>query len=150
MKQSEKQQSQTKMPFSFFLSAKSFLKRFWGFFATGIALILGAGLLYERKKASEVDQKKDSGTSSINHTNDVIDQVQAASEDARHEHEENQNIHEEIVKNVEKQYQENKKDLDEKKKKEIEKIAQDYSKNPEELAKKLSELTGFKVILPEE
>ena len=50
---------------------------------------------------------------------------------------------------VQKQYEQNKKSLDDKKKEEIKTILRDHQDDPEGLAKKLSEITGFKVIMPE-
>ncbi|NBW58512.1 hypothetical protein EBR43_12220, partial [bacterium] len=51
---------------------------------------------------------------------------------------------------VEKQYQEQKKELDEKKKQEVKNVLEKYKDDPTGLAKKLSEVTGFKIIMPDE
>ena len=51
---------------------------------------------------------------------------------------------------VEQQYEQQKKELDEKKKNEIKSILEKHQNDPVALAKRLSEVTGFKVIMPEE
>ena len=50
---------------------------------------------------------------------------------------------------IQKQYDDAKVELDKKKKAEVEDLMKKYQDDPDTLAKKLSDLTGFKVILPE-
>jgi outer membrane protein OmpA-like peptidoglycan-associated protein len=125
--------------------ARKFLQRSWGFIAAAVGLLAGLGYLYERRRLSQKEE-----TPAIDDKLKVIDKVEEVADEAQEDLDTNQKVHEDVVKTVEDQYQQNKKTLKEEEKKEIKQLAQDYSDNPEELAKKLSELTGFKVILPEE
>jgi peptidoglycan hydrolase CwlO-like protein len=51
---------------------------------------------------------------------------------------------------VEKKFEESNQSLDRKKKKEIKKIVEEVGDNPEELTKRISALTGFGIVLPED
>jgi flagellar biosynthesis/type III secretory pathway M-ring protein FliF/YscJ len=126
-------------------SIKSFFKKYWGVLVGAVVLLFGAGVFYERKRVSSKEGQK-----STLDEGKVIDQIEEISSEVQQGLEENEKKHDDIVKSVEDQYQQQSKNLDEDKKKEVKKLAQDYAENPEELAKKLSELTGFKVVLPEE
>lgn len=53
------------------------------------------------------------------------------------------------VEAVEKQYKEENKALNRKKKKQIKKIVDEVGEDPNELAKRISEATGFDIVLPE-
>jgi len=57
---------------------------------------------------------------------------------------------EQTLAQVEKQYEDSQKELDAEKRAEIKKIIQESHDDPNVLAQKLSESTGFKVVLPEQ
>ena len=67
----------------------------------------------------------------------------------RSRYEQNEKKYLEDLAIIQEKYEKAKIDLDEKKKKEIEDILKTYGNRPDELAKKLSEVTGFKIVLPE-
>lgn len=76
--------------------------------------------------------------------------IQSAREEERRQHEENLKRLRDTLASVQLQYEEEKKVFDEKKKKQVEYLVKKYGKAPDELAKRLGEVTGFKVILPED
>jgi len=124
---------------------KSFFGRFWGFFIAGFGIF--AGILFFKKKNDDsleiIKQIQDSHTKEIQELNKIRDEERAS-------YEENEKKYKDRMAVIEQQYEASKKIFDEKKKEEAKKIVKQYSDKPEELAKKLSEVTGFKVILPEE
>ena len=50
---------------------------------------------------------------------------------------------------IEKEYETAKKELDEKKKSEVATIVRKYADKPDQLAERLAQVTGFKIVLPE-
>ena len=78
-----------------------------------------------------------------------LDEILIARENEKKKFEENERKMNEQLHLIQKQYEESKKELDEVKRIEIKKLVQEYSDQPIILAQKLSDVTGFKVILPE-
>ena len=123
---------------------KDFFKKYWQYIA-----IFGAGvasvLFFKKKSAAHEDTKtiRDSYDKQI----DQINNVRQIERDKQH------GLSEKLqtdLSMVEKQYEQQKKNLDEKKKEEIKTILQQHQDDPKGLVKKLSEVTGFKVIMPKE
>lgn len=77
-----------------------------------------------------------------------LKQIEAARIEERRKNEENVKRLQAALEAVQQKYDEQRKQLDAKKKTEVETIVKKYGDNPEELAKKLSEVTGFQIILP--
>lgn len=121
-----------------------FLKKYWQYIAV-FAAGVGAVLFFKRKPPVQDDTKtiRDSYDKQINQINNIHQNERDKQDALADKLETNLSV-------VEKQYEEQKKDLDEKKKEEIKTILQQHQDDPTELAKKLSEVTGFKVIMPEE
>lgn len=77
-----------------------------------------------------------------------LKQIQDARAEEQRQHQANVKKLQDTLDAVQKHYDEAKKDLDTKKKKEIEELVKQYKDDPGALAKKLSESTGFTIILP--
>lgn len=109
-------------------------------------ILLGAFvyvMLYRRQKASFVDDIKkinDAHQEEIKKINDARLQERARLE-------ENERVLRATLDAVQRQYDDAKKELDVKKKKEIESLVNQFGDKPDELAKKLSEVTGFDIVL---
>lgn len=119
------------------------IKKWWGLFALLAATILGY-FFFRRQTDSFSDQFKklqDSHDQEIK----AIDEARIEEEKA---HEANLKKMQETLDAVQEQYDQKEKDLDARKKAEITDLVKQYSDDPDVLAKKLSEATGFQVILP--
>lgn len=119
-------------------------KKNWGYFVAAFGVVV-AFLLLKKEKISLLDQMNVIRES----YEDQIKQIEFA---RREEREKNAKALETLQKrldDIQKQYEKAKIELDKKKKEEIKELMGKYSNDPETLAKKLSEATGFKVILPE-
>jgi len=81
---------------------------------------------------------------------DEMRKIQSAREEERKQHEENLKRLQDTLDLIQKQYDEDKRAFEEKKKEQVTQIVKKYGKSPEELAKRVSEVTGFKIIFPEE
>lgn len=128
---------------TFFQKAWLIIKKWWGLAALIVMTILGY-LFFRREQQSLADQFKK--------LQDSHDQEIKAIDDARIEeekaHEANLKKMQDTLDAVQKQYDQQEKDLDDKKKAEIADLVKQYSDDPDTLAQKLSEATGFQVILP--
>lgn len=121
----------------------AFVKKYWQLFTLIIGVIVGAFLLRSRDTQFIDDVRK------IKEAHDSeIKKIEAAREEERKQNEANLARLKSTLAEVEKQYKQQQQQLDNKKKKEIEVIVKDYGDDPIELAKKISEVTGFTVILP--
>ncbi len=132
------------MALLFWIKVKDFFRKYWQYivaFGAGIAAVL----LLKKKPPVQDDVKtiRDSYDKQIDKINNVR-QVERDKQDELSEKLQSD------LSVVEKQYEQQKKNLDEKKKDEIKTILQQHQDDPVELAKKLSEVTGFKVIMPKE
>jgi len=124
---------------------KNFFKNSWGYIVAGIGLIFGLTLFrkkvdhYENivQKLQESHQKE-------------LDEIKKARDEERKKYEENEKKFQERMAAIEKEYDTAKKELDEKKRKEIEGIVKSYGNQPDKLAQRLTDVTGFKIILPED
>jgi len=128
-----------------------FLQKFWIFLKKNsgyIAAVLGALLaytLFQRKNASLIDQLR-----VVRETHEEqLKKIEAARKEEREKNIKELELLKKRLEHVQQQYEDAKKDLDKKKKSEIENIIKKHSSDPSALAQKLSEATGFQIILPE-
>lgn len=121
----------------------TFVKKYWGLFLLFFGGIFGYLLL----KKNPVDN--DSKTVRDQHDKQ-LDKIDSIRKDERDKEDVAEQKLQSDIQNIERQYEENKKELDEKKKQEIKTILQTYKDDPTGLAKKLSDVTGFRIIMPEE
>lgn len=126
---------------------KVFFKKFWGWIIAFFAAIFGA-LFFVNNKRKDAEAKA---------LKDIIDshnkEINEIKETVAEEHvklAENEKQYKETMETIQDQYEEASQDLSNKKKEQISQLVRDYGKNPNELAKKLSDVTGFKIILPED
>lgn len=120
----------------------TYIKKYWELFL----LIVGAFvyvLLYRKQKESFIDDLKKVQEAH----EEEIRKINKAREDERTKLEENEKRLRVTLETVQKQYDEARKELDEKKKKEIETLVNQYGDKPDELAKRLSDVTGFEIVL---
>lgn len=80
---------------------------------------------------------------------DELAAVKKAYEDELAKKDASQKRLEEVLSKIEKQYQDSQKQLDVTKRAEIKQIIEETSNDPNLLAQKLSESTGFKIVLPD-
>ena len=124
-------------------TAWSYVKRYWSIALLVVGVI--AGMFFFRKEQTGF-------ADNLAKLKAAHDEELRAIEDARlrerQEHEANLKRLETTLAAVQVHYDEAKRELDTKKKKEIEAIVDQYSDDPVALAKKLSEATGFVVVLP--
>lgn len=121
----------------------SYVKKYWSYAALLLAVIFGY-LLFKKEQIDFADALK-----KIQEAHEEeIRKIQEAREEERRQHEANLKRLQDTLDAVQKQYDDAKKDLDTKKKKEIEDLVKQFGDNPDELAKKLSEATGFVIVLP--
>jgi len=119
-------------------------KKYWQYIAIFFIGIFGFILL--RKKDTPTDDQKLTRESKDNQ----LDQIDDIRKGERDQQDNVDKALEEGLKVVEQQYEQQKKELTEKKKEEIKNVIQNHKDDPVGLAKKLSEVTGFKIIMPEE
>jgi hypothetical protein len=124
---------------------EDFFKKFWGLFVAGLGVI--AGLLLVKKKEADTTALIQSIEDS--HKKE-IEEINKAREAERQQYEENEKKYKATMAAIQEQYEKAKKDFDEKKKSEAATIVRKYANKPDQLAQKLAEVTGFKIILPED
>lgn len=121
----------------------AYVKKYWSYVALVLAVIFGY-LLFRREQVDFADQLK-----KIQDAHDEeLKKIQDARAQEEKQHEENEKKLQSALDAVQKQYDDAKKDLDAKKKKEIEDLVKQYGNDPTALAQKLSEATGFTIVLP--
>lgn len=102
-------------------------------------------LLLRREKISLLDQLKD-----IQEAHDKeLKAIEAAREEEKKKNKQAFELLQKRLVEIQSLYDEAKLQLEKKKKKQIEDMMKKYADDPVELSKKLSDVTGFKVILPE-
>ena len=121
-----------------------FLKKNWRYFAIAIFTILV--LLFLQKDRISLTQQLQSTRTAYE---ERINQIENARKEERRQNDEALSQLKKKLADVQKQYDDAKVELEKKKKEEIKDLVEKYADDPEELAKKLSEVTGFKIILPE-
>jgi len=126
-----------------FQTAYAWVKKYWQLLLLIVATVFGV-LFFRRQEngfSSDLKAIRDAHE-------DELKRIQAARDEEKRQHLENQKRLEAALVTVQEQYDLAKKDLDQKKKREIEDIVKQYGDNPTELAKQLSSATGFSIILP--
>lgn len=123
----------------------SYVKKYWFFIAIPVSFVVGA-LIFSRGKAVSI-------AAALKQVNDAHDeeirQIQAAREQERAEHLVNEEKLKTALAAVQKSYDDAMIELSERKKREVAELVKQYGDDPVTLAKKLSDATGFKVVLPE-
>jgi predicted nuclease with TOPRIM domain len=121
-----------------------FFKANWKYFGLTIVTILV--MLFLQKEKISLTQQLQSTRSAYE---ERINQIEIARKEERRQNDEALLQLKKKLADVQKQYDDAKVELEKKKKEEIKDLVEKYADDPEELAKKLSEVTGFKIILPE-
>ncbi len=120
-----------------------FVKTYWQLLVAGLGAIVGFLLLRRSEQTFSERYKK------LQDAHDAeIKKIDAARLEERAAHDANLKKLQDALNAVQAQYDAAKKQLDDSKKKEIADIVKAYSDRPDELARKLSESTGFQIILP--
>jgi len=128
---------------SFFKKTLTFLKKYWQYIA--IFFAGAASVLWFKRRPPEDDAP------AIRDAHDKqLDAINGVRKDERTKTDEATEKLEKDLAIVQRQYEDHKKELNEKKKEEIKNILEKHQDDPVALAKRLSEVTGFKVIMPEE
>ena len=121
----------------------SFIKKYWELFLLLAGAFVGLLLLRQQKMSFIDDMKR------IQDAHDEeVKRINAARDEERRQRLENERKLNAALQIVQAQYDAAKRELDDKKKKEVEQLVKEFGDRPEELARKLSEATGFVVILP--
>ena len=117
----------------------------WKYLVVFGAVVIALGSLYKDKN-SLVEQLQSTRAVYENRINEI---ESARSEERKKNNEALSQLKKELNE-VQTQYDKAMVELKDKQKKEIEDLVKNYGDDPSELAKKLSEVTGFKIILPEQ
>ena len=121
----------------------AYVKKYWSLAALVVGVI-AAVFVFRKREISFADEFK-----KINDVhNEELKKIQEARAEEQRQHAENERKLKEALDAVQKHYDDAKQDLDSKKKKEVEELVKQYKDDPDTLARKLSEATGFTVILP--
>lgn len=121
------------------------LKKNWQLILTIILGVVGL-LLFRRSQGDMIEQVR-----KIQDAHDAeIKKINAARAEERAAHEANLRQLQKVLADVQKQYDDARLELDKKKKAEIADLVKRYGDDPQGLADRLSAVTGFKVVLPEE
>lgn len=125
-------------------TAWTYVKKYWSLLTVIIAAIVA--IVFFRKQGTDLADniKKIQGIH-----DEELRKIQEARTLERRQHEENQQKLKLTLDAVQKNYADAKKDLDDKKQAQIEELVKKYKNDPDELAKKLSEVTGFVIIMPD-
>lgn len=124
-------------------TAWTYVKKYWGI-AVLVVGSIAAFFLFRQQGESFADNLKKIQDLHA----DELKKIQDARAEEARQHEVNVKKLQETLDAVQKHYDEAKEQLDSKKKREIEEIVKQHGDDPDELAKKLSEATGFTIILP--
>lgn len=129
----------------FLTTVGTYIKKYWQLIALVVGVVVSVFFLKRREQSFADDYKK------INEIHsEEIKRIQEAREKERLQLVENQRKLEATLAEIKKKYDEEDRQLDNKKKSEIEKLVKEHSDDPDVLADKLSQATGFRVILPKD
>lgn len=124
----------------------AYVKKYWAYAGLIILTVIGVIMMRHGMIEAFAEQLK-----SIQDSHDEeLKKLAAIRAEEEKQHKQNIEKLQSTLALVQKQYDEARKELDAKKKSEIEKIIKKYKDDPKALADRLSESTGFQVILPEE
>jgi len=121
----------------------AFIKKYWGIIALVVGAIIGI-LFFRQRQTSFGEQLKQIQD---NHSAEIAAIKKAKNEEIA-KHKANEAQLQKLLKSIEKQYVAQQQQLDAKKRAEVVQIVKKYGDDPVALANRLSESTGFKVILP--
>lgn len=127
-----------------FITFVSYIKKYWSVFLLVIGTVITYFLLRKQDNTFSEQLKKIQEI----HENE-IKKISEAHEEERAKNKENLEKLQLTLSIIQSKYDEAKQKLEVKKIKEIEIIVQEHGNDPNVLAQKLSEATGFKIILPE-
>lgn len=123
----------------------SWLKKYWQLILLIVGAIIAAIFFAGREVSFADDYKR------IKEVHDEeLKQIEEARAEERRKNAENAARLQKALAAVQKEYDSQREQLDNKKKKEIKKIVDEYGDDPVALAQRLSEATGFTVILPQD
>lgn len=129
----------------FLLKFWSWLKKYWQLILLILGAIVAAVFFTQRELSFADDYRR------IKEAHDEeLRKIEEARAEERRRHEENAARLQKALDAIQKEYDARREELDKKKKKEIEEIVDEYGDDPVALAHKLSEATGFTVILPQD
>jgi hypothetical protein len=121
-----------------------YIQKYWQIIFAVIAAVVGF-FLYRKSQVDFATQLQE-----IQHQHDdELQRIESARQEERKTHEADVKQLEATMVEVQKQYDTAKHILEDQKKAEIKEIVTLYSEDPILLSQKLSEVTGFKIILPE-
>lgn len=126
----------------------NFLKKFWGYFALGFGASAAIFLFFHFSKKN--DDLFALITNMQNSHAEEIKQIYQFREEEKKQLEDIQKKYDKKIADLEEEYKKSISELEEKKKETAKKIVKDFGDKPNELAERLSQSTGFKVVLPEE
>ncbi len=121
----------------------AYVKKYWSLAALVVGGVVAA-FVFQQRGVSFADKLK---KINVDH-DEELRKINVAREEERLQHLVNEEKLKDALEEIQSHYDAAKKDLDSKKKKEIESIVKQFSNDPDMLARKLSDATGFKVLLP--
>jgi uncharacterized protein HemX len=129
---------------TFLQKAWAYIQKYWQIIFAVVAAVVGY-FLYRKGQVDFATQLQE-----IQHQHDdELQRIESARQEERKTHEADVKQLEATMVAVQKQYDTAKRILEDQKKAEIKEIVTQYSDDPVVLSQKLSEVTGFKIILPE-
>ena len=129
---------------TFLQKAWAYIQKYWQIIFAVVAAVVGY-FLYRKDQVDFATQLQE-----IQHQHDdELQRIESARQEERKTHEADVKQLEATMVAVQKQYDTAKRILEDQKKAEIKEIVTQYSDDPVVLSQKLSEVTGFKIILPE-
>jgi len=121
----------------------SFVKKYWQVMLLGLS-VLATVVLFKKQQSDFANELK-----KINDAHQAeVDAINKARQEEIDQHNRDEKVLKDALAAAQKEYDAASKSLDEQKKKEIEQLVKQYSNDPTQLAQKLSDATGFKIILP--
>lgn len=129
---------------TFLQKAWAYIQKYWQIIFAVVAAVVGY-FLYRKGQVDFATQLQE-----IQHQHDdELQRIELARQEERKTHDADVKQLEATMVAVQKQYDTAKRILEDQKKAEIKEIVTQYSDDPVVLSQKLSEVTGFKIILPE-
>lgn len=127
------------------LRVKNFFRKFWTVILTGIGAV--AAFFYFKKKRDDDSTLTSTIQTSHNNFSDKVSSIQDQQTTALTEE---ANRHKTAVEEIKNKYEGLRENLDIETQKEADKILKENKNDPVALAKKLSEVTGFTIIMPKD
>lgn len=121
----------------------TFVKAYWQYFLIAAAFILGM-LVYRRTTVDFSRQLKEIQ----DRQREEIDEIRRAYDNELKQKEENERRLQDRIEKIQRQFEDAKQTLDDEKQKQVKDLVEKYGDDPVVLAQKLSQLTGFIVVIP--